>query len=392
MVRLYQTTRLTRVGLATLLCWILGLIVWLDIERTRPVTLPAPTGPYAVGRAAFDWIDEARSDSLIAGEKGRELVVWVWYPANSVAGTTPTPYMPPRWSSLRDQGIQAWIAHRPETVSAHAMQAAPVAATSTRFPLLLFEPGLGNDPVDYTALLEELASHGYVVAGIFPTGSTSVRFADGRVVPTVNVARDQQTLDKLLVIWVADTRFALDRLVALHGEADDPLAGMIDLDRVGFLGHSFGGATAAEACRIDARCKAAANLDGALFGTVAQGGLPKPYMLMTRDNSRREASRTAGVEAQRASVDPTVRTEVRDHVALELLGFGHLNFADSAVTYTAFGRWVGVLGAIDGRRGLRIAATYIEAFFDHTLSGVESPLLQGLSPLYPEVRFIAPPS
>jgi hypothetical protein len=42
--------------------------------------LPDPTGHYAVGRTAFDWIDQSRPDSL-SPSRHREVVVWAWYPA-----------------------------------------------------------------------------------------------------------------------------------------------------------------------------------------------------------------------------------------------------------------------------------------------------------------------
>src|ERR1039457_6724915 len=58
---------------------ILGL---LRLEHGFAVTLPQPTGPFAVGRVMYDWVDNARTGSLapVAGQK-RELIVWICYPA-----------------------------------------------------------------------------------------------------------------------------------------------------------------------------------------------------------------------------------------------------------------------------------------------------------------------
>src|SRR2546423_6363066 len=68
---------LSIVGFAALL----GLL-WLE-HRTE-ITLPAPTGPFAVGREIYDWQDEAGSDiSAPAPGTKRELLVWIWYPAQS---------------------------------------------------------------------------------------------------------------------------------------------------------------------------------------------------------------------------------------------------------------------------------------------------------------------
>lgn len=45
------------------------------------------------------------------------------------------------------------------------------AMTNLNCPLLLFSPGLGNSPEDYVHLVEELASHGYIVLALNHPGS-----------------------------------------------------------------------------------------------------------------------------------------------------------------------------------------------------------------------------
>ena len=53
-------------GAGVLVLLVGGLVVWLLVQRNRAVTLPAPTGPYAVGRAAYDWVDPAREGPLLS--------------------------------------------------------------------------------------------------------------------------------------------------------------------------------------------------------------------------------------------------------------------------------------------------------------------------------------
>jgi len=56
--------------------------VWLD--QNRETTLPTPTGPFAVGRSIYDWVDENSFD-VLAPAPGikRELLLWIWYPATA---------------------------------------------------------------------------------------------------------------------------------------------------------------------------------------------------------------------------------------------------------------------------------------------------------------------
>jgi hypothetical protein len=46
-----------------------------------------------------------------------------------------------------------------------------------------------------------------------------------------------------------------------------------------------------------------------------------------------------------------------------------------------------LLGIIDGQRGLKITADYLLAFFNYTLQGIGTNLLNAPSPAYPEVKF-----
>jgi hypothetical protein len=46
-------------------------LAWLFrtlVARLFPVELPAPTGPYRVGRVAYDWEDVTREDPYTRGE------------------------------------------------------------------------------------------------------------------------------------------------------------------------------------------------------------------------------------------------------------------------------------------------------------------------------------
>src|SRR5262249_51843823 len=77
--------RIFRVFAVLAMLGILGvgaLLGSLCLEHRTQVTLPTPTGPFAVGRALYDWVDDKTLDTLapVQGTK-RELLVWIWYPA-----------------------------------------------------------------------------------------------------------------------------------------------------------------------------------------------------------------------------------------------------------------------------------------------------------------------
>src|SRR3989442_13336699 len=155
--------------------------------------------------------------------------------------------------------------------------AAPLQRSGGR-PVVLFSPGFGVERELYAGLVEDLASHGYVVVAIaHPHDASIVQFPDGHVV----IPRTQMDIAAALAVRVADTRFVLAQLARLGRSG--PFAGLLDLGHVGMFGHSLGGATAASTMLVDPRIDAGADLDGLLFGGARVSLLSRPFMLMSAE-------------------------------------------------------------------------------------------------------------
>jgi predicted dienelactone hydrolase len=169
-------------------------------------------------------------------------------------------------------------------------------------------------------------------------------------------------------VRVADMQLALDQLAALNeaaqpGAGRDPLAGRLDLSRVGALGHSLGGITAAQTCLADARLRACANLDGLQpggpFAVEANPTLPsQPFLFLTKE-TQLSGPVTAWMEALRGG-----------GYYVTVQGATHASFSDEPVLLAALlplpNRADDILGQV--RR-------YTRAFFDQTLRGEPSALL-----------------
>src|SRR5260370_4735468 len=71
------------------------LLASLWLERRTEITLPTPTGSFVVGRAIYDWTDDAKLDALapVSGTK-RELLVWIWYPSAPGQSVAMDDYVP----------------------------------------------------------------------------------------------------------------------------------------------------------------------------------------------------------------------------------------------------------------------------------------------------------
>jgi dienelactone hydrolase len=250
------------------------------------VTFPDSTGAHRVGRLALDLVDEQRPDPYARREAKRRLGVWVWYPAAPAPGSRPANYLPGWWRVLGP----VW-GFRPSRVRVRAVGDAPVAGNGP-FPVIVFSPS-ANPPHFYTALLEELASHGYVVVGIAHTYETIpiTAFPEGGVrmlnpkslagafsTPGKRLyADDLRDRGELVGVKADDIRFVVDELARL-GDGDHVLAGRLDTARLGVFGHSFGGGAAAEACRLDPRFQAGASIDGGLWRAPSSVAASGPYL------------------------------------------------------------------------------------------------------------------
>lgn len=356
------------------------------------LTLPQPTGRQQIGTVSLHLVDGSRPDPWVADGARRELMVQIWYPARDVQRYPLAPWVSP--------GVAARIVPPDSGVvppTTHAHLGAPVARG--RHPVVLYSPGFGLERTSSTALVEELASRGYLVVTVDHTHDTRfVEFPDGRVEtqilpPPGGPADEDAFIAKALATRVADIRFTLDQLVAIsrganpdreHRPLPAGLAGAWDLHRVGMVGHSLGGAAAAEVMYEDPRVVAGVDMDGTVSGKVVSAGLDRPFLLLgsTRDPGDDDDGW--------AALWSHLRGPRRQ---LELVGSGHMSFTDYQILLPEAGvpadALVPALGTIDPRRSVATQRAYLDSFFDRYLLGRDDGLLDRPSRCYPEMRFVA---
>lgn len=336
-------------------------------DRPQAVTIPPPTGPYAVGTTIAALVDKTRREPLIAASRPRSIVVQLWYPTVARRGRR-APYVSPAVAKQIGEGIPG--AYRALLrARTHALLNAPALPRPGGRPVILFSPGYGTERQLYTGLVEDLASRGFVVVAIdHPEDANVVTFPDGRTVVRGNVPETRATIEKALAVRVADVHFLLDRLesrrsIAPHG----PTRADLDLSRIGMFGHSLGGATAANAMLTDPRIRAGADLDGTIYGAAAHAGLGRPFMLMAgapgplrEKGMRRFFMRLHG--PRRAIAFPRAR-----HFAFSDLLFVLPQLIDDEPALE--GALVGLLGHAPPAPTLARERRDLAAFFDRFLKG-----------------------
>lgn len=376
--------------------------------------LPRPDGPYAIGTTSVEFVDTDRKELYTDDPNdARRLMLRMWYPAKDTPGASRARY----WEepAIRSRAVTEstplpWFTFTHlGRIQAFSQWEADIADGT--FPVVLYSSGLGIGwSSSNTPLMEQLASHGYIVVGIDHTFLGSAAIFPDRVEtfdPATRVALNTPPPEELQEMYskLMDTTDAREQLeiymngtklmpesitakveTALHTQVADQkavlaslhtfsmpvdLAAHMDLLSVGLLGMSLGGSAAIITCASDPLCTAVIDLDG-FHPDQASVQLPVPSMMMHRSDNLL-------VHANFENSDASA-------YALTIANTTHFNFFDFSIMSPLYAQ-LGVLGEIDGYRMVEIVCRYTVAFFDEALKGGEVDLLKfDEQPDFPEIK------
>jgi dienelactone hydrolase len=301
-----------------------------------------------------------------------------------------------------------WPAIVSGAIFSHTAEGAPATNSSRPFPLIIFSHGLGATGFNYTGLIEDLVSRGFVVASIEHTYvALAVWFPDKRAILRQE-AQDARPPAGLTPVeefkWMmpairdqisegaADVRFVLDRLAAEKGDPGQfLLAGKIDLNRVAAMGHSAGAGFAARACQLDFRLKACVELDGELLPITALPEFPdhatlkQPLLFLEVYHPE---SQIAGTAAEHAAYFKKKEEQLQTcrrgsyDVVLRSPGMGHGSFTDFPLLFAGQDRFPQKSVAL---HNLDLIERYVREFLGKNLKDEKAPLLDSGNTILPEV-------
>jgi uncharacterized repeat protein (TIGR03803 family) len=339
---------------------------------------PQPTGPYPVGTFSMLLTNTNRSNA--------KFMVTFWYPAVAQAGILPAKYVEPQVAVPGNYGnFYSQVA----AFFSHSLSNAPLATNPATYPVVLYDPSFTGHRRENTDKVEDLASWGYVVVGL-DTSDTSISvFPNGTIVDGQTVAQTVAGFDADIEGRLLDMEFVLDELESLN--AGDPrLGARLDLNKIGAFGWSLGGATAAQLCLRDPRCKAGAGMDGGFFETnLLTQSLSVPWLFFDEDDLIPNPLLYFAYDI------PDDRLEIYDDLVtnaywVKLVSTVHGSFGDYGLIYNASsleGTWGTPMSGqvLSPARLSQIVRAYLISFFNKFLQGNDDHLLDGPSPAYPEV-------
>ena len=400
------------------------------IQPTNTRTYAAPSGSHPVGIRDGELLDTQHPTMRPEDDKGRRLMVRVWYPAANADGEH-RPYLVGdedrivAWS-VEANGVPASWLDSLAAVTTYGVEDAPVLAGP--HPTLVFSHGASSWVSQNTPLMEHLASHGYVVWAVAHPGEASgVRFPGGDLVryddhfhhTFVELGSDPRFLTKITGEiderfavtpgflddqtmgpwarrWVDDMLAVIDAIAtdAIHGAASS-LVGPSDLTRLGVAGMSFGAAAAAALAHQDDRVAAAVSLDGGQFlSDLLDTEMRVPVLLVGTDTrAQLEAMGVAGVQLVDANeffFEPLVAAGASKHVHRLLLeGVAHVELCDFVLLPLAErGPVIPGGGTVETQRVIDIVNDLVLAHLDAVLRGTDTGFPGRQLAAYPELSTI----
>lgn len=275
-------------------CFFLAFI----IPYLVPVfNLPAPRGKYNIGTESFHWEDLNRKEWFTEEDNNdlRNLMVQVWYPSNIELDKKKENYIDD--IILRSETMAAaakipsFFPKHLRYINRNSYQNIAPANLKNKFPILIFSHGITSSRHLHQTLFEHLSSKGYVVVApnhsydanltIFPNKKIANYRSEITGHPdSLNIRKQQMETRALDIVFIINQ---LEKIQS--SKIKSRLNGLLNLDKVAIAGHSYGGATAVLASKIDNRIKSCLVLDGwfsPLPDSVISSGLNIPFFCVGR--------------------------------------------------------------------------------------------------------------
>jgi Predicted dienelactone hydrolase len=394
------------------------VFIMLAVLLARIALFPAirfvkPTGPFGIGTLTYHVKDGSRTEIFQEDPRApRELIVQVWYPAAGEASAERAPYLPDARMVTKELArlfrVPRFLFHHIRRARSNAISSAPAASPGgDGYPVLIFLEGLAGFRQMNTFQVEELVSHGYIVAAIdHPYAAACVVFPDGRHAAGYPIGRMKELMapsleevahpsavnghvlkDGIIPYFAEDVRLVLDEL-GKWNEADPfgILTGKMDLRRIGVFGVSLGGIVAGEVCQAEARLKACLIIDAPMSRNTVANGLRQPAMWITRDaeTMRQEGWSEKDIDQHQTTMRAVFERMPSDGYFVQVPDYFHINPTDIPCWWPLLTRLVKMRGRIDWKRAHAITNDFTLAFFNKYLKGVSGDLLE-CGDKYPEV-------
>ena len=376
--------------------------------QSQTDTLQKPTGKYFVGVTYLSFVDSTRKELFDnTQDSNREITIKAWYPSDTESN--PEPYLLKAEAEFAMKYLQFPQIYK--DLITNSSRDVPLSFNENTYPILIFSHGFGEHYAQNSILMEELASHGYIIFSISHHYECKFSsYPDGRFIyidmnsprlqkimqemsnpkamelyqKMFSASNDEERMQVLVETseiiptgltespkyWAEDISFFMDQLEGIN-KKDKIFREKLNLDRIGVFGMSLGGIASGEISLLDKRIKACVNIDGGIYGATLEKEIQIPTMFL---NSKRFLG-YGNIFTNKSKTDC---------YSLSVKESDHYNFSDYSVyPVPAINS---LLGSINGEKTIEIMNVFVLGFFDKYLMEQKDINLVIQAKLYPEIE------
>ena len=131
--------------------------------QSQTNTLQKPTGKYFIGVTYLSFVDSTRKELFDnTQDSNREITIKAWYPSDTESN--PEPYLLKAEAEFAMKYLQFPQIYK--DLITNSSRDVPLSFNENTYPILIFSHGFGEHYAQNSILMEELASHGYIIFSI----------------------------------------------------------------------------------------------------------------------------------------------------------------------------------------------------------------------------------
>lgn len=335
--QILRVNRFTTIVIISLTLF-LPLLTYFSIAVFPIGELPTPRGFFKIGTKLVDLTDEGRKEIYGEKEKAvRKIKYQIWYPADEVDDSKRAKWLkdgtllPRNLIKTALVPMPSFILDQAAGIESHAYYEAEISEKTSKYPVVLISHGWKSFSELHTDFAEDLASNGYIVFTIEHSyGAQAVKFNDGSVAyldkdalpRIITPSKFTKAARKLAITYGKDIEMVLNDLERLNRE-DKDFKDKLDLEKVGLLGHSAGGAGVVYTGLKDDRIKALVGLDAMVnpldSDELAKGLEPAALFMRSQQWGKRQSKKPLNQMIKHSTNAQVIELEGTNHIDYSLL-------------------------------------------------------------------------
>lgn len=225
-----------------------------------------------IGRTVKVLEDKNRKEVYSKKDENRRVIISIFYPVDGAWKPEKQAYYKDLYSPCEEEFIKRYKEDPKvseeylNNIKINTYNDVPITKEDKKYPLIIFSPGLGCGRDSSMFNIERLVECGYIVVTVGHIYDT--RFTvlpDGEIVEQTEAINEltDEVIKQLIDIRKEDIIFVMNELIMLNVK-NDILINKFDLNKIGIIGHSIGGAAQFEVYNVDNRIKSLVMLDGSM--------------------------------------------------------------------------------------------------------------------------------